>query len=192
VIFHDKFDYDRFLKVSYLSNSMKNYQISAIKDKVFDVDRGKPLVAIGAYVLMPNHFHILLKQMADNGISKFMQKLSTGYCMYFNKKYERTGGLFEGKFKSEHSDDDSYLKYLFSYIHLNPVKLIDSAWKEKGIKNKLKTVKFLEEYPFSSYLDYLGHERKQKGIISPNEFPDYFPTEDSVREDIFDWLTYKP
>ena len=59
---------------------------------------------------MPNHFHILITQMEEKGVSKFMQKLSTAYSMYYNKKYKRTGGLFEGKFKSEHLNKDRYLK----------------------------------------------------------------------------------
>lgn len=59
----------------------------------------------------------------------------TAYTMYFNKKYERTGSLFQGTFKAEHLDRDEYLKYIFTYIHLNPIKLIDPKWRENGIKN---------------------------------------------------------
>ena len=61
-----------------------------------------------------------------------MGKLGTGYSMYFNRKYKRTGALFVGAFKSQHANSDEYLKYLYAYIHLNPVKLIDSTWKEEG------------------------------------------------------------
>ena len=85
---------------------------------------------------MPNHFHILVKEKIENGISKFMGKLTTGYSMYFNKRYDRTGSLFQGVFKSVHADSDEYLKYLFAYIHLNPIKLINPEWKENGIKDK--------------------------------------------------------
>ena len=58
-----------------------------------------------------------------------MQKLLTAYTMYFNKKNERTGPLFSGMFKATHANEDEYLKYLFSYIHLNPIKLIEPLWK---------------------------------------------------------------
>ena len=137
---------------------------------------------------MPNHFHLLLTQIEKNGISKFMQKLATGYSMYYNKRYERTGTLFEGKFKSEHANEDDYLKHLFSYIHLNPVKIINPSWKEKGVKNKPQILSYLEKYPYSSYPDYLGHDRPQNKIINPETFPEYFPDRKSVKEEIFTWL----
>ena len=99
-IFHDKEDYERFIKLIFLSNGSNNFKIHFIKnDVVYDFERGKQLVDIGAYCLMPNHFHILITQTEEGSISKFMQKLTTGYSMYYNKKYERTGSLFEGKFK---------------------------------------------------------------------------------------------
>lgn len=191
VIFHDEEDYDRFLKLIFLANGKKSFKVYFIKDNVYEFDRGEQLVHIGAYCLMPNHFHLLLAQTDDGDISKFMQKVSTGYSMYYNNKYKRTGALFEGKFKSEHADNDRYLKYLFSYIHLNPIKLINVGWKERGIKNKDRAIKFLEDYKFSSYQDYLGHNRIQKEIINPKAFPNYFPTSNLFKEEIFDWLIQK-
>lgn len=188
VIFHDKEDYDRFIKLLFLSNGEENFKIYFIRNQIYDFDRGKKLIDIGAYCLMPNHFHLLLTQADGGSISKFMQKVSTGYSMYYNNKYNRTGTLFEGKFKSEHAENDRYLKYLFSYIHLNPIKLIDANWKEQGIKNKSQVLKFLEQYQFSSYLDYLGHERKQKVVINSKAFPDYFPTRTLFKREIFSWL----
>ena len=120
-----------------------------------------------------------------------MQKISTAYVMYYNKKYERTGGLFEGKFKSQHLNTDRYLKYIFSYIYLNPVKLIDSKWKDRGIQNKQKALKFLKKYTYSSYLDYLGINRLQNKILDTKAFPKYFPDKRSFLNEIFDWLNYK-
>src|SRR5690606_36166474 len=105
------------------------------QNSVFDFDRGKTLVEIGAYCLMPNHFHILLKSKEDDGISKFMNKLGTSYSMYFNRRYERTGILFQGRYKAKHVESDEYLKYLFSYSHLNPIKIIDPSWKDRGLKD---------------------------------------------------------
>src|SRR3989338_11478806 len=104
-IFHDSEDYFRFLSLMYACNSVNNFRIFTLTkgESPYDFERGKQLISIGAYCLMPNHFHILITQMEDKGISKFMQKLSTAYSMYYNKKYQRTGGLFEGKFKSEHA-----------------------------------------------------------------------------------------
>src|SRR3989344_754162 len=139
-IFHDTEDYRRFITLLYTCNSENNFRMFLVENG-FEKDpylwqRGKNLVSIGAYCLMPNHFHILVTEGEEGGISKFMQKLSTAYVMYYNQKYERTGGLFEGKFKSEHLDKDTYLKYIFSYIHLIPIKLLQKDWREVGIKNK--------------------------------------------------------
>lgn len=190
-IFQDENDYIRFIKLLFLSNGKESFKIDFIENEIYDFDRGEQLVSIGAYCLMPNHFHLLLTQVCEGGISKFMQKLSTGYSMFYNNRYERTGSLFEGKFKSEHADNDRYLKYLFSYIHLNPVKLIDSDWKEKGIKNKNATINFLEKYPYSSFQDFTGYSRQQKDILNIKAFPSYFQTATIFKDDIFNWLSYR-
>jgi len=122
-------------------------------------------------------------------ITKFMHKLCTAYSMYFNSKYNRTGALFEGKFKSEYADTDQYLKYLFSYIHLNPLKLIDTKWKEKKPLSTDEYDNFLKDYKFSSYLDYMGSTRPDRKIINPEDFPQYFPSKDIFRSEILDWIT---
>jgi putative transposase len=158
----------------------------------YDFNREETLVNTGAYCLMPNHFHILVKEKAENGTSKFMQKVSTAYSMYFNKKYKRTGGLFEGKFKSQHMSTDRYLKYIFSYIHLNPIKLIDSKWKEKGLKNLKESLIHLKTYQYSSYLDYLKEDRLRLKIIDKKEFPKYFTSINLFEREIFEWLTFTP
>ncbi len=138
---------------------------------------------------MPNHFHLLLKEKRDRGISLFMQKLMTAYTMYFNKKYERTGALFESKFKARHLNEDRYLKYIFSYIHLNPIKLTDAKWKEEGIKNKTQAKKFLHQYKYSSYLDYMEEKRVQEIILNRGAFPEYFPNKKDFEQEIFDWIS---
>jgi|SRR3989344_2739011 len=191
-IFHDPEDYFRFISLLYACNSKNNFRIQALnKDQSFyDFERGTLLVDIGAYCLMPNHFHILITQTDKGDISKFMQKLTTAYVMYYNKKYERTGSLFEGKFKAEHSDSDTYLKYLFSYIHLNPIKLIDKDWKEKGIRDKKKVLDYLLHYQYSSYLDYLGKDRIQNKILNRKSFPNYFPTQKDFSNEIFEWISF--
>ncbi|MFA6251671.1 MAG: transposase [Candidatus Paceibacterota bacterium] len=193
VIFKDKEDYKRFVGLMYACNQIENFKSDNLqKDEgLFNVKRKNLLVSIGAYCLMPNHFHILIIQKEDEGISKFMKKLLTAYVMYFNKKYERTGSLFEGKFKAEHVDHDRYLKYLYSYIHLNPIKLIDKKWKEEGIKNKNQALKFLNEYKYSSYADYLGENRVQNKVLNIDNFPQYFSTEKYFKKEIFEWLSFK-
>lgn len=196
-IFLDTPDKERFLKLLFLCNDvipvdMRNYEGESFGDivGVADGDNREMLVDIGAYCLMPNHFHLLVREREENGISIFMKKLSTGYSMYFNKKYERTGKLFEGAFKATHADDDRYLEYLFSYIHLNPIKLIDPLWKENGIKDLNKSKAFLKNYKYSSCHDYLGIERAESLILNKEAFPEYFESKKEFEDFIEDWLNY--
>ena len=204
-IFLDDRDRDRFVKLLYLCNSKKSVNFrDDVVDKGIDVGDSKPnetIVSLGAWVIMPNHFHLyvtskkrsedehLLKE--EPAITEFMRKLSTGYSSYFNKKYNRTGSLFEGRFKATHVATDTYAKYLFSYIHLNPVKLIDAKWKDVGIKNIPGAIEFLDGYPWSSYLDQIGINRKEKEIISLKDFPQYFSDKKAFKREIFEWLNYK-
>jgi len=110
--------------------------------------------------------------------------------MYFNKKNDRTGALFQGRFKSSHIDTDNYLKYLFSYIHLNPIEIFQSNWKEKGIADLARTKEYLNNFKFSSYLDFIGIDRFESKIISRKEFPAYFENQKNFSDFIDDWLTY--
>lgn len=186
-------DYRRFITLLYLSNSTEPLNIKIERktfEELFEEERNNVLVDIGAYCLMPNHFHILLKEKVENGISKFMQKLNTSYTMYFNKKNDRSGVLFQGVFKAEHANRDEYLEYLFSYIHLNPVKLIEPKWKEDGIKNPSKARSFLDNYRYSSYIEYKGVKRLENKILNKEAFPVYFDEID-IDKTIRFWLEFK-
>jgi putative transposase len=190
-IFRSSSDYERFTALLYLANTTQQWEVRKIeRNQVFDFDRGEQYVAIGAYCLMPNHFHILLTPLVDNGVQKFMLKLSTAYSMYFNTKHHRTGSLFEGRFKSEHVDGDRYLKYLFSYIHLNPVKLFQSDWREIGLSNVADAQIFLNSYQYSSYID-TKIERAESAILKRRNYPDYFETPFDLDKEILEWLAYR-
>ncbi|MCX6713643.1 MAG: transposase, partial [Candidatus Vogelbacteria bacterium] len=166
-------DHDRFrsLLLLYLTNNknevhISNYRGFSLQD-YFTIEKGEPLVEIIAYCLMPNHFHLILKEIEDGGISKFMLKLLTGYGMYFNKKNDRTGPVFEGCFKAKHIAEDSHLEYLLAYVHLNPVKIKDEeSWSGKKITNLSKAKDFLESYRFSSYPAFLGQDRPENNILN--------------------------
>ena len=133
----------------------------------------------------------MIKEVSEKGISLFMHKLLTAYSMYFNTRYERKGTLFDGAFKAKHLDNDVYLKYQFSYIHLNPIGIIDSGWKSKKLKSKLAAKKFIETYPYSSYLDYCGKERQLAAILDRKKFPDYFETNTEIGAMTDDWLNFE-
>ncbi len=191
-IFSDKFDHKRFISLLYLCNGINSVNMSKVIRKglpfseIFNMDRGEQFVDIGVYCLMPNHFHILAREKIEGGISMFMEKISTAYVMYFNTKNERKGSLFEGPFKAKHIDNDSYLNWVFSYIHINPIKLIDSDWKEKGISDHEMIEKFVENYKYSSYYDYFLGNRPENTILNKTSFPGHFSQlndfEELVRE----------
>ncbi|MFQ6084172.1 MAG: transposase [Methanosarcinales archaeon] len=114
------------------------------------------LVEILAFCFMPNHIHLLLRQIKDDGISQFMRKLGAGYAAYFNRKYDRRGHLFQGRFRAVHIKTNEQLKNVFVYIHANGISLIEPKWKERGISNPKKVIEFLKNYKWSSYPDYIG------------------------------------
>jgi len=191
-IFTNTQDYIRFIESLYLFNTEKRIVLKMVsKEDRFSYDRGETIVNIGAYCLMPNHFHLLIRAKNDEGISSFMKKLQTAYSMYFNKRYGRNGSLFQGPFKAQHVLRDEYLKYLFSYIHLNPIKLIDKDWKDKGIQNLDQAKMFLDSYKYLSHLDYLLEERQESSILDRSAFPDYFGSINKFDDFINFWLTFK-
>lgn len=148
----------------------------------------KLLVEIVSFCLMPNHFHLILKQTRKEGVIKFMQKLGTGYTMYFNQKNERTGSLFGNRFKAVLIEKDEYLTHLSRYIHLNPVELIQPDWKEKGINNWVAANKFLAEYRWSSYPDYIG-KRNFPSVINKSSLLEYFRSSEEHKKFVAEWLT---
>jgi len=194
-IFTNTYDYERFLALLYLSNSTNPVHLQVQGRTLKEVlannnDRDSILVEIGAYCLMPNHFHLIVKECVDGGVSKFMQKLSNGYTGYFNARNERSGALFQGKFKAQHADSDRYLSYLVSYVHLNPIKLIEPHWKEVGIKNMPKAEEYLEQFRYSSFRDYIGHTRMENVIISKDSLPKYCESVGEFRSAVREWLEY--
>lgn len=193
-IFASRTDRDRFLALLYLANQDQPADLKLQGRTLLEIGKrdGEPLVDIAAYCLMPNHFHLLIQEIEEGGISKFMQKLTTGYTMYFNKKNDRNGSLFQGKFKATHVADDRYLRYLISYIHLNPIKLIEPKWKETGITDKTRAERYLETYSQSSYLDYLGKKRLEEMILSREALPEYFSSGTDFKTFVTEWLIYSP
>lgn len=191
LIFLTDSDRKRFQRLLFLCNDTKSVVYKTVQGLPLDkIKRDEPLVDIGAYCLMPNHFHLLLRERKEGGISLFLEKLTTAYSMYFNKSNERTGSLFEGRFKAKYVDSDEYLKYLFSYIHLNPVKIIDSEWKENGIADRGMARQYLAAYKYSSYLDYIGAGRGESLILTRAAFPEYFLDAKEFDDFIEEWLNY--
>ena len=130
-IFLENRDYLNFLKrVKFVLGMLP---VTRNETRIRPVSLGS--FTIVAYCLMPNHFHFLIRQDAEIGVDKFVQKVCTSYVGYFNQQYERVGGLFQDQFKAKLVENDSYAKYVSAYIHNNPSNL---------------------EYAYSSYPDVIG------------------------------------
>jgi putative transposase len=199
IIFKSKNDYERLILLLYVCNSNKEQsfrldnlinQQHKIFDEILILDRGESLVSIGAWCLMTNHFHLLVKQEVDGGITKFMKKLGTGYSMFFNIKYQRKGALFGGPFKSKLiGNDDNYMRQMFAYIHLNALDIQFSGWEDNLNKSSTEIKKFLELYRYSSYQDYVGWDRVEKSILNKDAFPDYFGNSQSFKDFVENYFT---
>lgn len=170
IIFQDNDDYTTFLYLLkyYLSPEFQTLKLPHETIESYKLIRPRPLVNLSeevnliAYCLMPNHFHLLINQITIDGMTKLMRRLSTTYVMYFNKKYERVGPLFQGKYKASRIKEDSYLLHLSRYIHLNPEELL--------------TRSDLVSYPYSSYPYYLG--LKKATWIKPHIVLNFFKKKD--------------
>jgi len=201
IIFKSKNDYERFIMLLYVANNdgvLKLDNLINVLHKgykeIMVIKKAEPLVSIGAWCLMPNHFHIMVRQEVDGGITKFMRKLGVGYSMFFNIKYQRQGGLFGGPFKSKLiGADDNYMRQLFAYIHLNSLDINFSGWEKEINKssnekdNKMKG--FLQLYRYSSYFDYIDVDRLEKNILNKENFPDYFGDTNSFKDFVENYLS---
>src|SRR3989338_3805531 len=177
VVFEGEDDSERFLQILYLANSTKTLHRSNLSQKTTDeivsMDRADTLVSIGAYCLMPNHFHLLLKETTYGGITRFMQKLGTAYAMYFNTKNRRTGNLFVKPFRSRHVGEDRYFQCVVNYIHCNPAERFESGWKKGVVKSMSRLERKLRNYRYSSFPDYAGERRALSAILSRDGFDVY-------------------
>ena len=131
------------------------------------------LVDIGAFILMPTHYHLLLRPRIENGMSLFMKKIGVGYTAYFNLKQNRSGVLFQGRYKLKHVDKDLYARHIQAYIPLNALDNTVPLWRENGIGDVRKARKMVMNYPWSSFSSYIG-ENRFSGIIDPTFVNDFF------------------
>jgi len=153
IIFQDDQDYAIFLHLLkyFLSPGQKDIVHPLVGLQGYRGVRPRPMttlfgqVELHCYSLMPNHFHLLLRQVVDNGVTMLLRKVCGTYAIYFNHRYERVGHLFQGRFKAVLVNDDSYIVHLTRYMHINPLEL--------GLTRAV-----LVSYPYSSYAYYLGEK----------------------------------
>ncbi|MFH1575865.1 MAG: transposase [Candidatus Nealsonbacteria bacterium] len=187
-IFLEDNDRWRYLQVLCLFNEEKNssnllWKIERDKGRVnlkmlkdYIIKEGKkPLVRILAYCLMSNHYHLLIEELTEGGIVKFMHRLGGGYSQYFNKKYDRSGSLLEGPFKAVLVKNETYLQYLLIYINvINPGRLAEPKLKEEGIKSVEAIIKAADEYLWSTHQEYSG--KRGSIIIDKGLLGEFFPS----------------
>ena len=150
----------------------------------------EPLAEIHNFVLMSNHFHLLLRQVADGGIVKLLKKLG-GYVYYFNKKNKRQGTLFQGTYKAREIENETQLKNTFVYIATNPVEIVEPRWKLWEVKNASQAISFLENrYRWSSYWDYLGKTNFPKVIVR-DFFLNLYGGAEALRKEINTWVQFR-
>jgi len=127
------------------------------------VSKKEKLVEFVCYCLNPNHYHFILKQLVEEGIRKFMHKVSLGYTMFFNKEYKRNGSLFQGPFKAIHIGSNEYLLHLSAYVNLN--HKVHNLGKFGSSASKLFR---------SSWDEYINNNKEEKGFCKKDIISDQF------------------
>ena len=150
------------------------------------------LVEVLAFCLMPNHIHLLVRQLKKGGISKLVQKIASGYAAYFKNKYgiKLKGHFFQDRFNVVHIKTDDQLRVVFTYIHTNPVEIIEPGWKVRGVENPKKIIKFLEGYKWSSYPDYLDKDNFPS-VTERKFLLEVMDKEKGCRQWVESWIMYK-
>jgi len=167
-IFLEKSDYLRFVNLLYIANTKEPLRYNQLNlTEIYNYKRKSTFVEIIAYCIMPNHFHLLLKETSEKGIQNFIHKLCTAYSMYFNIKYDHSGTIIQGQYKYKLVDNDDYFRYLIQYIHLNPFGIEEPDLNNKAKSEYVEQAKeYSKNYEFSSYKDYLGEIRPEGAILS--------------------------
>jgi putative transposase len=163
-------------------------EVGPLKVSSKTVRQRKLLVEILVFCLMPNHYHLLVRQVKDGGIVKFMQKLGTGYSVYFNQKNERVGPLFQGRFKAVLIKDEDHFEFIPYYIHLNPLDIVAPEWRDGKVKNYKQAVAFLEQYRWSSLPDYVG-KKNFPSVIQRTFLSELFGSPEKHQKSIRQWLS---
>lgn len=180
-LFADSQDYARFVHNLYEFNDatpVRNFSRRFNPSGMSDLRNrsSERLVNIHGWVLMKNHYHLLLSECVEGGLTLFLRKLNVGYANYFNERYKRKGTLFQGRTKKILIEREAHFLYILHYIHLNPLDYLPSAqeWRIRsrgGIHNADEALEYLDTYRWSSYLDYSG-KKNFPSILTTSVFKD--------------------
>jgi len=152
---------DSFISEHWEDELDKNVELGAsLFDRPPEWREKEPLISILAYTLMPNHFHLILKEIDEGGVSRFMQKLGNSMTGHFNLKYKESGGLFQGSYKAKCIGEDNYFRYLAMYVMVKNVFELYPGGLEKAAREFDKAYVWASEYRFSSFADYASVQVK--------------------------------
>ena len=169
ISFEDAKDYQRFLELLYLANDESPLRRNDLGARTFKeilaLPRGKRLVAVGAFSLMPNRFDLVLNESLPGGITAFMRKLGTAYTLYFNTRHERAGNLFLKPFRSRIATPDRSLQQAIHYVHANPAVLYEPQWKIGHVVDPQFLEEHLTAYPYSSLGAYIRTQTPLRPIL---------------------------
>lgn len=196
-IFNDNKNCERLMQAFLLANSTKstgafqflrNNPDATINDALEIARKGEKLVDVLCYTIMPDHYHLLLMEKSENGISKFIHKCNMSVAKYVNIKTDRRGPLFESVFKSKYISTNNYLLHLSLYIHLNPLDfLVSKQWREHKIQNWDKIKNKLIGYPHSSLKSFLDKNHDDKIISGTEIITDQFKDSKEYEEFLREW-----
>lgn len=168
-IFMDSGDYARFVHDLYEFNGAKpalnaGRTYNAASNQMIDLRnqsfQREKIVDLHGWCLMKNHYHLLLSEIVDGGLTKFIRKLNVGYANYFNEKYKRQGTFFQGRTKRIRINSNAHHLHILNYIHLNPLDYLSGGqnWRRLEIEDRERARQYLEKYRWSSYNDYCGRK----------------------------------
>jgi len=150
--------------------------------------QGEKFVDILCYAIMHDHYHLLVKELKENGITSFIRRCNTSISKYINKKTDRRGPLFESRFKSKHIDSNEYLLHLSVYIHLNPLDFISGReWRENKLKDWLVVKEKLLLYPWSSLKHFLYKEQENMIVSGTDIILNQFNNEKEYELFLQEW-----
>jgi len=198
LIFHDDKDRARFIFLilhfqspTIIQNIGRSVKLF-VQHSVFNIDKKikeeivkNKFIELTSFCLMPNHFHLIVKEVEGNGMARYMQRVLNGYTKYYNTKYNKSGHLFQGPYKAVHVKNNNQLLYLSAYIHRNPREL-------KGWLNKENI------YKWSSYQDFINKNRFEELLVfdiiskqfkNKKEYDEFVKTSPAkLFKDELDWI----
>ncbi len=170
VAFTDREDYQRFIEILYLGNSqtpLRRNDIGAKRlEEVLELPRSEILVGIQAFCIMPDHFHLVIREGTEGGITTFMRKLGTAYTLYFNSRHQREGNLFLKPFQSQEVPLVRR-SHALNYVHASPASLYEPAWRTGHVVDPQFVGEHLVSYPYSSLQTHLGLPSPLGAVLDP-------------------------